>query len=123
MAAETLSSSEIGNLPVYQAVGRVNENFSSYSDAGQRAGASYSGFVGPDSQDVDTCGTGQPKDAWGGEFAGILPQGDKSDSRGGRDMDIFKVHGRLIADYKSFTTSSVTPLDPRIAQYVKDELA
>lgn len=38
-------------------------------------------------------------------------------------MDIFKVHGQLIDDYKSFTTSSVTPLDPRIAQYVQDELA
>jgi ATP-dependent helicase YprA (DUF1998 family) len=38
-------------------------------------------------------------------------------------MDVFKVHKQLIDDYKSFTTSSVTPLDPRIAQYVKDELA
>jgi hypothetical protein len=38
-------------------------------------------------------------------------------------MDIFKVHRQLIDDYKSFTTSSVTPLDPRIAQYVHDELA
>lgn len=38
-------------------------------------------------------------------------------------MDIFKVHGQLIEDYKSFTTSSVTPLDPRVAQYVADELA
>lgn len=38
-------------------------------------------------------------------------------------MDIFKVHGQLIDDYKSFTTSSVTPLDHRIAQYVQDELA
>ena len=36
---------------------------------------------------------------------------------------IFRVHRQLIDDYKSFTTSSVTPLDPRIAQYVQDELA
>lgn len=38
-------------------------------------------------------------------------------------MDIFKVHGQLIDDYKSFTTSAITPLDPRIAQYIKDDLA
>ncbi|WP_059015767.1 DEAD/DEAH box helicase [Mycobacterium sp. M26] len=38
-------------------------------------------------------------------------------------MDIFNVHKQLIDDYKSFTTSSVTPLDPRVAQYVHDELA
>ena len=38
-------------------------------------------------------------------------------------MDVFKVHRQLIDDYKSFTTSPVTPLNPRIAQYVKDELA
>lgn len=42
---------------------------------------------------------------------------------GGRIDAIFKVHRQLIDDYKSFTTSSVTPLDPRIAQYVHDELA
>lgn len=38
-------------------------------------------------------------------------------------MDIFKAHRQLIDDYKSFTTSTVTPLDPRIAQHVHDELA
>ena len=38
-------------------------------------------------------------------------------------MDIFKVRQQLIDDYKSFTTSTVTPLDPRVAQYVHDELA
>jgi hypothetical protein len=38
-------------------------------------------------------------------------------------MDIFQVHRELIDDYRSFTTSAVTPLDPRINQYVQDELA
>ncbi|MDQ1307649.1 MAG: hypothetical protein QG671_3482 [Actinomycetota bacterium] len=38
-------------------------------------------------------------------------------------MDIFNVHQELIDDYKSFTTSAVTPQDPRIKQYVADELA
>jgi len=38
-------------------------------------------------------------------------------------MDIFRVHRQLIDDYRSFTTSSVTPLDARIAQHVSDELA
>lgn len=38
-------------------------------------------------------------------------------------MDIFRVHQELIDDYKSFTTSAVVPLDPRIKQYVDDELA
>lgn len=38
-------------------------------------------------------------------------------------MDIFGVHRELIDDYKSFTTSAVVPRDPRIKQYVADELA
>ncbi|WP_396905733.1 DEAD/DEAH box helicase [Mycolicibacterium phlei] len=38
-------------------------------------------------------------------------------------MDIFRVHQDLINDYKSFTTSAVVPRDPRIKQYVNDELA
>lgn len=38
-------------------------------------------------------------------------------------MDIFRVHQELIDDYKSFTTSAVVPRDPRIKQYVDDELA
>lgn len=38
-------------------------------------------------------------------------------------MDIFRVHQDLIDDYKSFTTSAVVPRDPRIKQYVDDELA
>jgi hypothetical protein len=38
-------------------------------------------------------------------------------------MDIFRVHQELIDDYRSFTTSAVAPLDPRINQYVQDELA
>ncbi|MGH3635267.1 MAG: DEAD/DEAH box helicase, partial [Mycobacterium sp.] len=38
-------------------------------------------------------------------------------------MDIFRVHQELIDDYRSFTTSAVEPSDPRISQYVKDELA
>lgn len=38
-------------------------------------------------------------------------------------MDIFRVHQELIDDYKSFTTSAVVPRDPRIEQYVADELA
>ena len=38
-------------------------------------------------------------------------------------MDIFRVHQELIDDYKSFTTSAVVPRDPRITQYVHDELA
>ena len=38
-------------------------------------------------------------------------------------MDIFRVHRELIDDYKSFTTSAVVPRDPRIKQYVDDELA
>lgn len=38
-------------------------------------------------------------------------------------MDIFRVHQELIDDYRSFTTSAVAPLDPRINQYVEDELA
>lgn len=41
----------------------------------------------------------------------------------GRAMDIFEVHRELIDDYRSFTTSAITPLDPRINQYVLDELA
>ena len=32
-----------------------------------------------------------------------------SGSRGETDLDIFQSHKRLIDDYKSFTTSSVTP--------------
>jgi ATP-dependent helicase YprA (DUF1998 family) len=38
-------------------------------------------------------------------------------------VDIFRVHQELIDDYKSFTTSAVVPRDPRIKQYVDDELA
>jgi hypothetical protein len=38
-------------------------------------------------------------------------------------MDIFRVHQELIDDYRSFTTSAIAPLDPRISQYVQDELA
>ncbi|WKG04631.1 DEAD/DEAH box helicase [Mycolicibacterium sp. HK-90] len=38
-------------------------------------------------------------------------------------MDIFQVHRDLIDDYKSFTTSVVAPLDPRINQHVTEELA
>ncbi len=38
-------------------------------------------------------------------------------------MDIFRVHQQLIDDYKSFTTSAVVPRDPRIKQYVDEELA
>jgi hypothetical protein len=40
----------------------------------------------------------------------------------GRAMDIFRVHQELIDDYRSFTTSAIAPLDPRISQYVQDEL-
>ena len=38
-------------------------------------------------------------------------------------MEVFKVHQELIDDFKSFTTSAVGPRDPRIKQYVADELA
>ena len=38
-------------------------------------------------------------------------------------MDVFRVHRQLIDDYRSFTTSAVEPLDPRIHQHVQDELA
>ena len=38
-------------------------------------------------------------------------------------MDVFRVHQELIDDYRSFTTSAVVPLDPRIKQHVQDELA
>jgi superfamily II DNA/RNA helicase len=38
-------------------------------------------------------------------------------------MDVFRVHQQLIDDYRSFTTSAVDPLDPRILQHVHDELA
>jgi ribosomal protein L37AE/L43A len=38
-------------------------------------------------------------------------------------MDVFRVHRELIDDYRSFTTSAVVPLDPRIHQHVQDELA
>lgn len=38
-------------------------------------------------------------------------------------MDVFSVHRQLIDDYRSFTTSAVEPLDPRILQHVQDELA
>lgn len=38
-------------------------------------------------------------------------------------MEIFRVHQELVDDYRSFTTSAVAPLDPRIHQYVQDELA
>ncbi|MFF4024042.1 DEAD/DEAH box helicase [Nocardia elegans] len=37
-------------------------------------------------------------------------------------MDVFEVHQHLIEDYKSFTTSSVDPRDPTIAQYVADRI-
>jgi hypothetical protein len=38
-------------------------------------------------------------------------------------MDIFEVHQELIDDYRSFPTSAVVPLGPRINQYVQDELS
>lgn len=38
-------------------------------------------------------------------------------------MDVFNVHQQLIDDYKSFTTSSVDIRNPRIKQYVDDQLA
>lgn len=38
-------------------------------------------------------------------------------------MDIFQVHKDLIDDYKSFTTSTVAPRDPRVNQLVTEELA
>ncbi len=38
-------------------------------------------------------------------------------------MDIFQVHQALIDDYESFTTSAVSPRDPRISQHVREELA
>ncbi|ORW17058.1 DEAD/DEAH box helicase [Mycolicibacter nonchromogenicus] len=38
-------------------------------------------------------------------------------------MDVFRVHRELIDDYRSFTTSEVVPLDPRIHQHVQEELA
>ncbi|MBF6445968.1 DEAD/DEAH box helicase [Nocardia farcinica] len=37
-------------------------------------------------------------------------------------MDVFDVHERLVEDYKSFTTSSVDPREPRIAQHVDDRV-
>src|SRR5690606_5632750 len=38
-------------------------------------------------------------------------------------MDVFRVHRQLIEDYRSFTTSEVVPLDPRIHQHIQEELA
>ncbi|MEU4836852.1 DEAD/DEAH box helicase [Nocardia testacea] len=37
-------------------------------------------------------------------------------------MDVFDVHERLVEGYKSFTTSSVDPREPRIAQHVDDRI-
>ncbi len=37
-------------------------------------------------------------------------------------MDVFDVHERLVEDYKSFTTSSVDPREPRIAQHVDERI-
>lgn len=38
-------------------------------------------------------------------------------------MDVFDVRERLIDDYRSFTTAFVDIYDPRIKQYVEDQLA
>ncbi|MDQ6848792.1 MAG: DEAD/DEAH box helicase, partial [Actinomycetota bacterium] len=38
-------------------------------------------------------------------------------------MDVFDVRERLIDDYRSFTTAFVDIHDPRIKQYVEDQLA
>jgi hypothetical protein len=38
-------------------------------------------------------------------------------------LDVFNVHKQLIDDYKSFTTSSVDIRNPRIKQYVDEQLA
>ncbi|MGV9752210.1 DEAD/DEAH box helicase [Nocardia farcinica] len=37
-------------------------------------------------------------------------------------MDVFNVHDHLIEDYKSFTTSSIDPRQPRIAQHVAERI-
>lgn len=37
-------------------------------------------------------------------------------------MDVFDVGSRLIDDYKAFTTSTVDIADPRVRQYVSDQL-
>lgn len=37
-------------------------------------------------------------------------------------MDVFDVRSRLIDDYKAFTTSTVDIADPRVRQYVSDQL-
>jgi len=38
-------------------------------------------------------------------------------------LDVFSIHKKLIDDYKSFTTSSVDIRNPRIKQYVDEQLA
>ncbi len=49
--------------------------------------------------------------------------GARGSGQRGRDVDAFRVHRKLIGDYKSLTTSAVSPRDPRISQYVGDALA